>query len=248
MKLKDKKIVVTAGSKGIGAALVNSLVKEGAEVIYCSRSEGKHSDNAKWVSCDMTSETSLDHFIIKVKEWGIPDAIVLNYGGPKPGNFDDLELGDWDDAYKLLLRSSIQLLKAFLPLMISRKRGSVVFLTSISLKEPLDNLLLSNSVRLSLQGLAKSLSIEYGKYGIRVNVVLPGYTRTHRVENLAKTIAIQEESNVEDVYMKWSLRVPLGRLANPEEIAKVVVFLISDESSYINGASIPVDGGFLRGN
>ncbi len=248
-QLKDKRIVVTAGSTGIGGAVVDLLAEREASVTYCSRNRGDHDhSNATWIPCDMMDEGSLTDFAEKVLETGVPDALVLNYGGPAPGNFDDLSLQQWDEAYRLLLRSSVQLLKKFLPPMKNRGSGSVVFLTSISLKEPLDNLLLSNSVRLALLGLARSLAFDYGRYGIRFNLVLPGYTKTERVEQLANSLATQNDTSVEAIYGTWTLRIPLGRLASPREIASVVAFLVSDESSYVNGAIIPVDGGFLKGH
>jgi len=126
-----------------------------------------------------------------------------------------------------------------------RKSGSVVFMTSISVEKPLNSLVLSNSLRMSLVGLMKNLVVEYGGYGLRFNMVLPGYTKTERVVNLAKALAEKEGTSEEKIYSDWESMIPLARLAEPEEIAEAVTFLVSQRASYINGALLPVDGGFL---
>ena len=246
--LEGKKIAVTAGSKGIGAAIVRRAREEGAEVFFCSRNPaafGMEESGIYGEICDLTVESDVVRWSESVLEKGIPDALVINYGGPPSGNFDDLAIADWDESYRLLIRSTVILLKNFLPEMRRRKSGSVVFMTSISVEKPLNSLVLSNSLRMSLVGLMKNLVVEYGGYGLRFNMVLPGYTKTERVVNLAKALAEKEGTSEEKIYSDWESMIPLARLAEPEEIAEAVTFLVSQRASYINGALLPVDGGFL---
>ncbi len=181
------------------------------------------------------------------RRFGRIDVCVTNAGGPPPGNFLQLSLAEWEQAVKLTLLSAVHFAREVLPLMQQRRWGRFITVTSISVKQPVDGLILSNSLRAAVAGLAKSLANEFGADGITVNNVCPGYTLTNRLEQLAAHSSSGQPASVEATFAKWSAEVPLRRLARPEEFAAVVAFLASERASYLTGATIPVDGGRSRG-
>jgi 3-oxoacyl-[acyl-carrier protein] reductase len=152
----------------------------------------------------------------------------------------------WQQAIQLMLGSAIKLTRSVLPGMKQRRWGRIINVTSIAVKQPIDNLILSNSVRAAITGFARTLANEVAPFGITVNNVLPGYTRTQRVDYLAEKTAAEKGMRPEDVLRKWEMEIPMGRLAEPREFADVVVFLASERASYVTGISIPVDGGWVR--
>jgi 3-oxoacyl-[acyl-carrier protein] reductase len=251
--LEGKKIVVLAGTKGIGYGVSKALVTAGAHILLCSRSrenvdralmELKGPGKAYGVTCDLSDERSLKKvFMVASEKLGYLDGMVYNTGGPPPGLFTDLDLEKWDYSYRLLVRSAVVATREFLR--ISNRGASVVYLTSIAIKEPVSNLVLSNSLRMSIAGLSKTLADEL-KGRVRFNVVLPGYILTDRVIDLARRKAEERGISVERVLEEMGAEVPLGRVGRVEEVANLVLFLLSPLSSYINGAAIPVDGGLHR--
>ncbi len=253
--LKGKNFIVLAGSKGMGFSVVESLAKEGANVVFCSRKQEnvdnalnrlkQHDGSVHGLTCDNTVEDELVSFIQRSHSiLGSLDGMVYNTGGPKPGVFESLSLDDWDYSYRLLIRSAVIATREFLR--YSKPGSSVVYITSVAIKEPVENLVLSNSLRMAVAGLSKTLSRELADRKIRFNVVMPGYILTDRVRQLAMKKAEDKGVSVEEVLEDMVRDVPLKRLGEPEEIANTVLFLLSEYSSYINGAVIPVDGGLLR--
>ncbi len=248
--IKGKKALVLASSKGLGKAVATELSQEGCEVMICSRNE-QHIQSAKTeiekktggivhtVIGDVSESSGRQNIInAAMKAFGTVDILVTNSGGPPAGQFEDHSIEAWEYAYKLLLESTVQIIRGVLPGMKAQKWGRIVTITSQAIKQPVQGLVLSNSVRASLLGLVKTLSNEIGKYNITVNNVLPGYTETERL------IELRGDASNWDAF---TANVPLGRVAQPEEFAAAVTFLCSEKASYITGVSLPVDGGWIKG-
>jgi 3-oxoacyl-[acyl-carrier protein] reductase len=256
--LKGRVAIVAAASKGLGRAVALELAREGAEVAICARSEANLVEAAKAIrqatgrdvyheALDVTDAARVKAFVDAVeKRHGRVDICVTNAGGPPSKPFLDISLDEWQAAVSLTLLSSVYFAREVLPRMRKNKWGRLVTITSVSVKQPIDGLLLSNSIRAAVTGLARTLANEFGPHGITVNNVCPGYTLTERLEELAEGAARAGGVARDAVYQKWISQVPLGRLARPEEFAALVTFLVSERASYINGSSIAVDGGWVR--
>ncbi|WGS64340.1 SDR family oxidoreductase [Marinitoga aeolica] len=236
--LKNKTVLVTGGSSGIGLAVANTFNNEGAKPVVISRNEEKLKKTGfPYIICDLSKKEDIDNMNKNFEEkYGVPDIIFLNAGGPKPGYFEETSEEDWQYGFEQNLMSTVRILKYFLPKMKNKEWARVVFLTSLSVKTPIENLYISNSIRLGITGLLKTLSLEYGKYNITFNAVGPGWTKTTRVRELVNE---EKEKQISD-------NIPLKRMAMPEEIANVVVFLSSERASYVNGQTILVDGGLSK--
>ena len=253
--LKGKVAVVSAGTQGIGLACARRLVAAGASVAICSRnqhhvrdavSELKTQGEARVLghTVDVTDEAAVCEWIdTVVKELGTVDIAVANAGGPPAGTFRELSLETWDQAYHLTFRSVLHLTRAVVPVMRRKQKGSIIAIESVSVRFPIEGLILSNAFRLGVVGMLKTLAGEVAQDGIRVNIVGPGYTATKRLKELAGRLADVRGVAKDDVIREWSMKIPIGRLAEPDEIANVVLFLASDLASYITGQVILVDGG-----
>ncbi len=250
--LTGRRYIILAGSKGMGFATVKAISDSGGEVIFCSRSRsnveealkklGKR-DGIKGTTCDLTDEDSLNSFFDSLSSIAPFDGMVYNSGGPPPGPFTEIDLKKWDYTYRLLVRSAVIATKRFVEL--GREGASVVYIASIAVKEPVENLVLSNSLRMSILGLSKTLSREMGKR-FRFNVVLPGYILTDRIKELVHKRSLEQGVPETSILEEMASEVPMGRLGKPEEVGSLVLFLLSPHSSYINGAVIPIDGGLHR--
>ncbi len=256
--LKDKVALVAAASKGIGKATALALSGEGAKVAVCSRTPEalaatadeirRLTGNEVWAHpCDVSVPAETERWArAALEHFGSVDVLVNNAGGPPAGEFLDFGIKDWENACRLNLLSAVTLCSVVLPVMKSREWGRIINLTSVAVKQPIDGLILSNAIRCGVIGLAKSLSREYAPYNITVNNVCPGYTRTERVEKLAASTAQREATDEGSVYRRWESEIPAGRLGRPEEIADMVCFLASVRAGYVNGATIQVDGGYVK--
>ena len=235
--LRGRVAIVAASSKGIGLAIATELAREGAIVAMCARNEETLLAAAKGIGAfaeaiDVTREEQVRAFVQMVHQrYGRIDICLANAGGPPPRTFEQASIEDWRSAVDLNLMSTLFFAREVLPIMKDRGWGRFLTLTSISVKQPIDNLILSNSVRSAVTGLVKSLSNEYAKYGVLVNNICPGFTATERLKSLDDT---------------WSAQIPLGRAGQPKEIAALAAFLASDRASYITGQSIAVDGGYVK--
>jgi 3-oxoacyl-[acyl-carrier protein] reductase len=255
--LRERVAIVTGSSRGIGKAIASGLAKEGAKVTIGARNMKTVNATAR----EITSSTGTDVLPIRVdlrerddiasmvaktvETFGRIDILVHNTGGPPSKLFSETSDGDWDRAIDSLLRSVVTCFRAVIPYMKAQQWGRLITMTSFAAKQPADRLILSNTLRAGILGLTKTLANELAADGILVNAVCPGWTRTRRVEELAKSqTAIN--GRYEDVMNAWARTIPLKRLAQPEEIANLVVFLASEKASYITGTVIQVDGGFIR--
>jgi 3-oxoacyl-[acyl-carrier protein] reductase len=200
-----------------------------------------------WQAFDVTDAARVAAFVDAAeKRFGRVDICVTNAGGPPSKKFLEISLAEWRTAVELTLLSAVYFAREVLPRMRKHKWGRLVTITSMSVKQPIDGLLLSNSIRAAVTGLARTLANEFGADGITVNNVCPGYTLTERLDELAETQARSAGLPREKIFERWTSQIPLGRLARPEEFAALVAFLVSERASYINGTSIAVDGGWVR--
>lgn len=256
--LKDKTVLITASSTGIGKAVAELFAQEGCKVAISSRSKenllsaaqelkDKYSLEPFWSVCDLNKQKDIENTYAAVaRHFGTVDILVNNCGGPTPGLFQQIEEEDWNSAYEQVLLSVVRFSKLVLPGMMAKNWGRIINLTSISVKQPVDNLVLSNSLRAGVTGLTKSLSNEVAKFNITVNSVAPGLTLTGRLYELAVIEAKEKGKSHEEILVEMAKRVPLNRLARPEEIASVVIFLASKQASYLTGNTIQVDGGYIK--
>ena len=252
--IRGKKVIVTAASKGIGYATAKRFLEEGAKVVISSHNENnlkkayeklKEIGEVYYIVADLTKPSDVENLIKKGYEiLGGLDVLVYVTGSPKPGNLLELSNEDWIEAFYLLLMSAVVAVREAAKLM--KSGGRIILSTSMTLKEPLPNLDLSNVVRLSLAGLIKSAAREFGEKGILVNGVMPGWTLTDRLEQIIKDRAKRENKKEEEVIEEIVKDVPLKRIGKPEEVANVILFLASNLSTYVNGILIPVDGGLIK--
>ena len=253
--LNNKVALVTAASQGLGMASAISLANEGVKLIICSRDKEKINKAGKDIKeltgadvvsfqTDLNSSKEIDSMIKKImKEYGRVDILVNNTGGPKAGFFDDLTDEDWISTFESTFLSVVRMTRAVLPSMKRNKWGRIVNISSVSAKQPIDNLILSNGVRMSVHGWAKTLSNELASDNILINNVCPGFTKTERVDDLVANQAKDMDITEEKIIEKISNNIPAKRVGKPEELASLVTFLSSERSSYITGQSIAVDGG-----
>jgi 3-oxoacyl-[acyl-carrier protein] reductase len=260
--LAGKIALVTGASRGLGKAVAALLAAEGASVALAARDREVLESSAREIRdrspgsgnlvlshpADVTREDEVAALVSRVtRELGRIDILVANAGGPPATRFETTELADWRSGIDLSLLSTILLCRAVVPEMKQRRSGRIVAVTSISVKQPVDGLILSNTARAGVVGLMKTLSNELGPFGIGVNVVCPGYTRTDRLVELASRLSQQEGVPVESIYARWTSQIPMGRLGEPSEFASVVAFLCSERSSYVTGTCLQVDGGAVKG-
>ncbi len=257
--LKDKVAVVGASSKGLGKAIALGLAEEGAKVTICARNtdileatatEIREKTGAEIlaVSTDVSQPEQVKALINSaVERFGGIDILVNNAGGPRAGRFADLSPEDYQTALNLNLMSTINLCRAVVPIMRQRGGGRVINLTSVSVKQPIDGLMLSNMARTGVIGFAKTLALELASDKILVNNVCPGIIFTDRIQQLATVRAKEAGITFDQAIANMTKDIPLGRIGDPQEFANLVIFLASERASYITGATIQVDGGLVKG-
>ncbi len=256
--LKGKVALVAASSRGLGFAVAEELAAEGASIVMCSRSSEsiqsagtsiaeRFGPNVLAISGDLSESNDVQRVFDRgIEKFGRIDILVTNAGGPPAGKFANLGTEAWEEASRTLLKSVLDLTRLVLPGMKQHGWGRILNITSIAVKQPVDDLILSNSLRAAVTGFAKTLANEVAADGITVNNILPGYTATERVKQLAQTLAEREGSESSKIVSRWESEIPMRRLGTPKEFAALAAFLVSERASYITGTSIPVDGGWTR--
>ncbi len=255
--IEGRVALVSASSKGLGREAARSLAAEGARLAICARGGEALGETAEMLrglgaevldeACDLTDSEQAQGLVEKtLAHFGQLDILVTNCGGPPPGKFLDHDIEHWREAVDLNLMSAVYLCRAAAPLMIERGWGRIVLMTSISVKQPIDGLILSNSVRAAVVGLGKTLAAEFGSHGVLVNSVCPGYFLTERVRSLAEKLAANNAASPAEMIENWAASGVLGRVGDPSEFGPLVAFLCSERASYITGTSMAIDGGLCR--
>ena len=257
--LKDKVALVPASSKGIGLGVAKVLAAEGCKVVVSSRNQDSISKardtiaketgnkNVHSVTADLTIKADVDLLVDQAtSKFGAIDILAYNTGPPKPGTFADLKDADWEQAVKLLLMSAVWLTKQVVPGMVQSKWGRLIYIASSTLRQPVPNLVLSNTVRLSLAGLSKSLALEYGSRGITSNGIMQGHILTDRQRQVAQDVSLRTGKSLDEAMKQMLQDVPAGRYGLTEEVGYLVAFLASEKASYINGTMLTIDGGLIR--
>jgi len=257
--LKGRGVIVAASSEGIGRAAAEAFAREGAQVAMCARTENTLREAADQIRSetgaeiyaqplDVTDGGAVQKFVEHAaKQFGRVDVCVANAGGPPAKNFLSIATDEWRKAIDQNFMSVVHLARAAIPYMQRHHWGRIITITSVTVKQPIADLILSNAVRAAVVGLVKSLSNEFGKDGILVNNVAPGYTTTERLKELAGTRALAAGVAAEKIYKQWAADTPVKRLADPKEVADAILWLASERASYITGQTVLIDGGIYRG-
>jgi 3-oxoacyl-[acyl-carrier protein] reductase len=259
LQLKNKIALVAGASRGLGYAIARTLAFEGTQVAINGRDAGKLEQAARRLSAetgvkiipvvgDLTDPDIPGQLVAKtIDDLSGLDLLVTNAGGPPSGKFETIDDIVWGKAIELSLLSHVRLIRAALPYLRLSPAASVLTITSYSVKQPIPNLILSNSIRAATVGLTKSLMLELSAEGIRFNSILPGWTETERVHEIMDSRARANGTTVEEEIRKQAKEIPLGRMAKPEELARAAVFILSPAASYMTGVMLPVDGGIIKG-
>lgn len=257
LNLKGKKALVCASSQGLGLAVAKELFAEGAEVVICGRGEkslkeaaesianhAKRSDHPHILTVDLSKPSELGPFAEKVRQrLGGIDILVNNVGGPPPSAAETTGIEAWRSGFDQIFLSATLLTQSMIPAMKAQKHGRIITITSLSVLEPIDHLVVSTAMRTAVTAFMKTLSKEVAPFGITANTVLPGVIHTDRIVNLRKAKAERDGSTLAIEMEKTAKTIPMGRLGEPHELASLVAFLASEKASFITGANIPVDGG-----
>lgn len=249
--------MVAAGSRGLGFGIAEACAMEGANVCIASRSQdkvdaavmalGKHGAGVQGATIDAKDPDSILEWTDGViSRFGRIDGLVVNAGGPPAGRFDDFSEDDWYDAFELTLMSAVRMIRGVLPTMREQGSGSILTITSSSIKEPIDTILLSNVMRSGVVSLVKSISRDLAPQGIRINNLVPGTIHTDRIDQLANRRAEMLGVDVDEMMKEMESPIPMTRFGKPEEFGKTGAFLLSDAASYTTGVSYWVDGGLSR--
>lgn len=257
--LKDKVVMVAASSKGLGLGIARQVAREGAILSLGSRQMKNLNQAADQIRkenpgarvfvspLNVASSDSIHDWVqATLKEMGTVDALVVNGGGPPPGTFDDIDDLLWQEGYENTLMSAVRLIREVLPEMRRKNSGSILTVTSSSVKEPIDNLLLSNVFRAGVTSLVKSLSFQEAAFHIRINNLVPGFFDTERLKELDLRNSGEWRISLDNVRKINFDKIPMGRYGDPDEFGKAAAFLLSEAASYVTGETFVIDGGKMR--
>jgi 3-oxoacyl-[acyl-carrier protein] reductase len=256
--IKNKVALVAASSRGLGKAIAFQLSREEAQVVICARNKerlfktrdeiaAETGGAVRAFAADVRDKKQVAKMVEQtVEELGTIEILVTNAGGPPSGMAEEFSLDDYREALELNLLSTVNLCYKVMPFMKKQKWGRIINMVSVAAKQPIDSLILSNTARTGVLGFSKSLSNQLAPSGITVNSICPGYTRTERVEELAKSFEESRKGSVKDFYENIQKNIPTGRLGTPEEIAQAAAFLASEGAGYITGVTLQVDGGYIK--
>lgn len=256
--LANKVVLVAASSQGIGRAVAEGFAREKARVVMCARNEAALNEAAAKIreatgaevlalTCDLTSAESIENLVFEAgQKLGPIDVLVCNAGGPPEGGYFQLTDDDWWEGFQLNFMSMVMLARNVVPHMKANEWGRIVNIASVSARQPIEGLTVSNAVRAGVLGFAKSISQEFAPYNITVNTVLPGYTETHRLAESIKEKAEFKKKTPQELLEDIKKEIPMHRLAKPHEIANLVVFLASQAAGYVTGQAIAADGGYIK--
>ncbi|HID39988.1 MAG TPA: SDR family oxidoreductase, partial [Calditrichaeota bacterium] len=245
-------------SKGLGKAVARYLAAEGCRLAICSRNEAELENTANEIkqntgseiiyrTVDVKNKSDIERFIRDtLKQYGTVDILVTNAGGPPVKSFEESTEEEWFEWYEITFMSVVRSVKAVLPTMKKNNFGRIIHITSISVKAPVERLIYSNSLRLAVVGLAKSLANELGQYGITVHNVAPGYHLTDGLERIIRK-KIEAGAKRKNILEEWEQHIPLHKIGNPQDLAGIVTFLASEQAGYLTGTTIQVDGGLYPG-
>ena len=252
LHLENKLFLVGGATSGLGKAITEQLVSEGAKVIAIARTESKlkelqqQNNKIEIVAGDLSEEVVLDKVLAKIGD-RVLTGVVINSGGPPAMPVMETKLSDWDEAYKTVVRWKIALTQALLPKMMEQQYGRLLYIESVSTKQPVENLVLSNAMRLAVTGYVKTLSQEIGNSGVTLNILGPGYHATQRMENLFAKNSELKDIPEEEIRKTFSDQTAVKQIGKPENFASLALWLLSPLSSYITGQTITVDGGLVKG-
>lgn len=257
--LKGRRALVCAASKGLGLATAMSLAREGADLIICSRQEAEIAETARQITAsfgvrvvalaaDLSTPAGAEALARRAEEaFGGIDVLVNNVGGPAPSAAASTDTAAWQRGFEQVFLSAATVTRLLIPGMKERGFGRVITITSTSVVEPIDHLVVSTAMRAAVTGFSRTLASEVAPHGITVNTVMPGVLHTGRIEQLRRAKAEREGSSLEAEMAKTAKAIPMGRLGQPEELGDLVAFLASEKASYLTGLNVAVDGGLRRG-
>jgi 3-oxoacyl-[acyl-carrier protein] reductase len=252
LKLKDSLFVVTGATSGLGRGVARALLKEEARIIAVARDENnlkqltqEFPDSAEIIAGDVLNSETFGRIIEKIGNRWL-SGVLVNAGGPPAKSFLETKMNDWDSAYSSLLRWKVEFTKAVLPIFLAQSYGRFLFIESSSVKQPVENLVLSNSLRLSVVGFVKTLSREVGKNGITMNILAPGFHETPAAQRVFDKISQTEKISLEEAILKSKSGIPVGFFGDPDDFGALAAWLLSPLSAYITGQTISVDGGSVK--
>lgn len=252
LKMNNQKILVCGASSGFGYEIAKRIVVEGGVPILVARSEEKLKEfkseypESDYMVADLFEADGVEKVMEKVGPQNL-DGVLINSGGPQPGSFSSVELSDWDEGYEIVLRWKIDLLRRILPAFQNQNYGRIVFIESVSVKQPLNGLILSNVFRIAVKGLMKSIVNEMEGYDITLNLLAPGYHRTDRLNHLIARQSEDSDLSQSEIAENMAAQTPLRSLGDPASLAQLGAWLLSSQNSYVTGQSFVIDGGMSRG-
>lgn len=253
LNIKNQSFLVCGAASGFGRAIAEELIHEGARVIVTARRENELKkiadlapDRVKIIVADLYRETDQDRLLNSIDLYSL-SGVVVNAGGPPAKSFLETQLEDWDNAYESLLKWKVRLIKRILPALISNKYGRIVFIESKSVKQPVENLVLSNSLRLAVVGFVKTLSQEVAHHGITMNIMAPGYHDTPAMQRIFEKKAQIKNISLEEARKSIETEIATGKMGDAYDFAKMALLLLSPSSNFINGQTISVEGGLIKG-